>query len=396
MRRWIFLVFLLISSVACFAQSDEAARADTLMKQGKRIEALPLYEHLAKANPDVMLYAEKLADCYDAMSVQFTDPAEIKKYRALARDEAKRAVALGDKTVYIQDIANQNPDDITFMTPQSAGAKFQQEAEKAYTAGDFDTALQKYAAAAEADPKLYDAPLFAGDTAYVQHDLPTAARWFARAISIDPDRETAYRYWGDAILKYGNDPTLAREKFIQAIVAEPYSKYAWQGLKQWADIEKAVVMAPKIERPEGPVVDLKNSKNVTINIDAGQTDNQTNPGGSAWTMYSNIRVSYHGELFAKEFPNEKTYRHSLKEESTALRAVVTTVKGKKLKPEQLDESLRNLVELYDAGMLDCWILISGADKGIEQDYAVYRKDHRQLLHDYMDRFVVRAGVNVQQ
>jgi tetratricopeptide (TPR) repeat protein len=369
MRRWIFLVFLLIGSATCFAQQDEAARADALMKEGKRIEALPLYEHLAKTNPNVMLYSEKLADCYEAMSVQFTDPAEIKKYRTLARDMAKRAVAMGDKTVYIQDMANQNPDDITFMTSQSAGAKFQQEAEKAFTAGDFDTALQKYAAAAEADPKLYNAPLFAGDTAYAQHDLPTAARWFARAISIDPDRETAYRYWGDAILKYGNDPTLAREKFIQAVVAEPYSKYAWLGLKQWADLEKAVVMAPKIDRPEGPVVDPKNPKNVTINIDAKQTDDKTNPGGSAWTMYSIIRASYHGDLFTKEFPNEKVYRHSLKEESTALRAVATTVKSKKLKPEQLDESLRNLVELYDAGVLDCWILISGADNGITMSTA---------------------------
>ncbi len=395
MRRWILLVLLSIGSASCFAQQDEAARADALMKEGKRIEALPLYEHLAKTNPDVMHYAEKLADCYEAMSVQFTDPAEIKKYRTLARDEAKRAVAMGDKIVYIQDIANQNPDDIAFMTPQSAGTKFQQEAEKAYTAGDFDTALQKYAAAAEADPKLYDAPLFAEDTAYVQHDLPTAARWFARAISVNPDRETAYRYWGDAILKYGNDPTLAREKFIQAIVAEPYSKYSWQGLKQWADLEKAVVMAPKIDRPDGPVVDPKNPKNITINVNP-QSIEKKNPSSAAWLVYAVSRANYRNDQFQKDNPNEKNYRHSLKEESAALSAVVSVARELKVKPEEMDESLRNLVELYDAGMLDCWILISGADNGIAQDYDAYRKDHRQLLHDYMDRFVVRVGVNVEQ
>ena len=59
---------------------------------------------------------------------------------------------------------------------------------------------------------------------------------------------------------------------------------------------------------------------------------------------------------------------------------------------KLDESLRNLVELNDAGMLDCWILINGADQGIAQDYAAYRKEHRKLLHDYLDRFVVHGGV----
>jgi hypothetical protein len=44
-------------------------------------------------------------------------------------------------------------------------------------------------------------------------------------------------------------------------------------------------------------------------------------------------------------------------------------------------------------MLDCWILISGADEGIAKDYDAYRDGHRQLLHDYMERFVVHAGAN---
>jgi hypothetical protein len=54
------------------------------------------------------------------------------------------------------------------------------------------------------------------------------------------------------------------------------------------------------------------------------------------------------------------------------------------------------VELNDAGMLDCWILINGADEGIAQDYSAYRKEHRQLLHDYLDRFVVHGGLNPGQ
>jgi hypothetical protein len=55
--------------------------------------------------------------------------------------------------------------------------------------------------------------------------------------------------------------------------------------------------------------------------------------------------------------------------------------------------LRNLVELNNAGMLDCWILINGADQGIAQDYDAYRHEHRQLLHDYLERFVVHGWVN---
>jgi hypothetical protein len=61
----------------------------------------------------------------------------------------------------------------------------------------------------------------------------------------------------------------------------------------------------------------------------------------------------------------------------------------KTDPANMDESLRNLVALQKAGMLDCWILISGADHGITLDYPAYRKDHRQLLHDYLTQFMIQ-------
>jgi tetratricopeptide (TPR) repeat protein len=278
----------------------------------------------------------------------------------------------------------------------SPGVGLLLEAEKAFSAGDFQTAMTKYVAAAEADPHLYEAPLYAGDTAYTQHDLPTAAHWFAKAIEIDPNRETAYRYWGDAILRYGNDPEAAREKFIGAIVAEPYSRLAWQGLQQWAVREKAVILPPKIERPAGPVVDAKNPNNITININPESIDEKKHPGGASWMIYSLCRAGYRGDQFKKQFPNEKEYRHTLKEEDDCLSIVVTGMGERKLEAKNLDESLRNLLDVYQAGMLDCWILINGADEGIARDYAAYRDSHRQLLHDYIARFVVHGGVNPEQ
>ena len=376
---------------AALAQDDEATRANDLYKAGKRPEALPLYEDLAKANPNEQLYAERLADCLGAEATQLSDPAEVKAVRIRERDAAKRAVTLGDTAEFVRQMANLDPEQPLYASIISPAKALLTEAEKAYTAGDFPTAMAKYTAAAEADPHLYEAPLYAGDTAYVQKDLNTAAPWFARAIGIDPNRETAYRYWGDAILKLGNDPAAAREKFIDAIVAEPYSKFAWQGLRQWADIEKATLLAPKIDRPAGTVVDAKKLGNVTINIDPAATDDKQHPGASAWLMYSLIRAGYRGDEFKKNFPNEKEYRHSLKEEDAALVTVVESIKNQNVKTGELDESLRNLVELNDAGMLDCWILISGADNGIAKDYDTYRNQHRQLLHNYLERFVVHGG-----
>ena len=398
MRKWIagVCLFTTLWAVVVFAQDNEAARADALYKDGKRLEALPLYEDLANAQPKEWLYSERLADCLAAKAAQLSDAAEVKAILTRERDAAKRAIESGDTAPYVALMAKIDPDAPLYGSISGPGKALLAEAEKAYGAGDFPSAAEKYAAAATADPKLYEARLFAGDTAYAQKDLPTAALWFARAIAVDPNRETAYRYWGDAILRYGNDPEGARDKFIDAIVAEPYNRLAWQGLRQWAQVEKAVILPPKMEIPGAPVVDPKNPKDITISIDPVATDETKHPGASAWIMYSLIRASYHGELFKKEFPREKQYRHSLREEDAALSAVVTSLKERKIKPETMDESLRNLGQLNDAGMLDCAILISGADEGIAQDYDAYRNLHRKLLHDYVARFVVHGGVSPAQ
>ncbi|MGA3012193.1 MAG: tetratricopeptide repeat protein [Terracidiphilus sp.] len=391
MRKWVVGICMSLAIGAGFAQNEEATRANALFKAGKRPEALPLYEDLAKAYPNEQLYAERLADCLSAESAQLTDPAEIKAVRIRERDAAKRAIELGDTAEFIRQMASLDPDQPLYSGIVSPGKSLLAEAEKAYAAGDFRTAMTEYEAAAEVDPHLYEAALYAGDTAYVQQDLATAAPWFVRAIEIDPNRETAYRYWGDAILKLGGDPAFAKEKFIDAVVAEPYSKYAWQGLRQWAGIEKATILTPKMDIPGNVTVDRKDPKNITINIDSEATDDAKHPGSSAWVIYPMARANYRNDQFKKDHPIEKKYRHSLQEEKYALGVVVATVKERKIKPKDLDESLRNLVELSDAGMLECGILISGADEGIAQDYDAYRNQHRQLLHDYIERFVVHGG-----
>ena len=391
MRICFCLAYVGLAAGLVSAQIDKAAKANALYSRGKRVDALPLYEELAKTHPKDMQYAERLADCLGAKAAQVTDPVWAKALRTRERDAAKRAIALGDKAPFLQLMATIDPNSSGAIAPKSPGGSLIQEGEKAFTAGDFPTALAKYSAAAEADPKLYEAPLYAGDTAYALKDLNAAAKWFARAIAIDPNRATAYLYWGDAIMRYGNDPAAAKEKFIDAVVAEPYSKLSWQGIEQWAHSQNGWVQAPNIDRLAAPEVDSTNPKTINLNIDPEKTDEKKHPGASAWVMYSATRGSYHGEFFKKNFPDEKEYRHSLKEEDAALSLVAATVKARKIKAEDLEDSLRNLLALTDRGMLDCWILISGADSGIQKDYAAYRKEHRRLLHDYLAQAVVHVG-----
>lgn len=398
MRSWMVAACLCVLLVCgVIAQDDEAARANALYKAGKKLDALPLYEDLAREQPKEWMYFDRLADCLAAKSIQVDDQAEATALRTRMRDAARRAVELGDQAEFMRMIANSDPSQpVDSAHPASPAAALFKEAEKAYGAGDFATAEAKYSAALDADPHLYEAALFAGDSAYARKDLPTASKWFERAIAIDPNRETAYRYWGDALLRYSDHPMAAKEKFIEAIVAEPYNRLAWQGLRQWAQAQKAVIMPPKIDRPAPPQADPKhpNTTNITIGVDT--LDDKKNPGGFAWMMYSMVRASYRGDQFTKSFPDEKEYRHSLKEEDAALSVVASTVEEKKIKRDKLDESLRNLLSIYDAGMLDCWILINAPDEGISKDYDSYRKAHRQLLFDYVDRFVLHGGVSQSQ
>jgi len=103
-----------------------------------------------------------------------------------------------------------------------------------------------------------------------------------------------------------------------------------------------------------------------------------------------------GDEFKKNFPNEKEYRHSLKEEDAALVTVVESIKNQNVKTGELDESLRNLVDLNDAGMFGLLDSDQCVRRGIAKDYDAYRKQHRQLLHDYLERFVVHGGMNPAQ
>ena len=88
--------------------------------------------------------------------------------------------------------------------------------------------------------------LFAGDVYFVMKKLEPAAEWFQKAIEINPNIETAYRYWGDALMQF-NQQDAALQKFIDAVVAEPYSPRSWAGLKQWADRTGHELAHPRIK-----------------------------------------------------------------------------------------------------------------------------------------------------
>jgi hypothetical protein len=100
-----------------------------------------------------------------------------------------------------------------------------------------------------------------------------------------------------------------------------------------------------------------------------------------------------GDRFQKKFPQEAEYRHSLSEESEALTAAAKVLK--KLREDEKtaelvtgDPAAGLLLKLYEANLIDSYVLFSLGDDGIAKDYIAYRAKNRVKLEDYMDKFVV--------
>jgi len=95
--------------------------------------------------------------------------------------------------------------------------------------------------------------------------------------------------------------------------------------------------------------------------------------------------------FAKAYPNEKVYRHSLAEEATSIRVALSALKKQNVPADKIDATWKMLGELDSNGMLECWILLDRADQGIACDYAAFRETHRDLLHAYIAKYEVHPN-----
>lgn len=395
------VIAALASSVVISAQPQdpsERQRALELYEANNLVAALPLLERVAAANPNDPVILSRLGFALYANSVDVKDAAQRQKMRERARTTLLRSQSLGDNSnltrMALDALSAPDGTQIPFSEIKAAELAIR-EGEAAFMRGDMDKAIAAYKRALEIDPQLYDAALYAGDAEYKQANNSTnpqyrsdhfdaAGIWFARAIAINPDRETAYRYWGDALEAKGK-PNEARDKFVDAIVAQPYTRNSFVGLTQWAGRHKVALGHPKIESPNS--TRTENGK-TTLSIDPKTLNN--NDGSNNWLMYDLTRIAWSKAEFFKNYPEEKVYRHSLKEETAALRMVAEAAARdlKSGKVKSLEGSLNNLIKLNDAGLLEAFVLFARPDEGIVRDYVAYRRDNREKLRRYWLEVVI--------
>lgn len=378
--------------------ASERQRALELYDQNKFADAIPILERLVKIKADDPVVWERLGWATMVVAGSIKDPTQRKQARDRARAALLRAKELGDNSnllrAGLEGLAGPDPAELVFSSNKEADAAMR-EGEEAHSRGELDKALASYQRALELDPKLYDAALYAGDMefkkGYNSSDpqfrsaaFDRAGGWFMKAIAIDPNRETAYRYWGDALEAQGKTAE-ARDKFIDAIVAEPYNRGSYVGLAQWAGRHQVALGHPKIQPPNSTQTQ---GNQTTLTIDPKTLN--SNDGSNEWLMYNLTRIAWSKEEFFKNYPDEKVYRHSLKEEAAALRMVAEfaakDLKSGKIKA--LERSLAMLVKLNDDGLLEAYILFAHPDQGIARDYAAYRRDNREKLRRYWVEVVI--------
>jgi tetratricopeptide (TPR) repeat protein len=400
MRRILHLSVLLLSIVGIALHSVDLSaqtgsqdparqRAFELFKQDKHIEALPLFEELALKSPDDRDVLLGLGVCLVAESTTLDDEKAAAKERVRARQVLLKAKKLGNTAPLLENMLQTIPEDGVVKYEKTPADQAMRAAEAAFARRDFEEAIRNYSKVLEYDPKNYGAVLFIGDTYFAEKDWAKAGEWYQKAIDLDPNQETAHRYYADMLLKNG-EIEKSRTQFIQAVVAEPYNPISWRALQAWATTTKLQLKRVHLDVPNN--VSQTGEKNITVTIDPNGPEETS----SIWLMYGLTKATWHGDEFKKHFPKEKQYRHSLAEEANALTAAATVwtevnesdKKKKKASSVPKDPNLILLLKLYQAKMIEPYVLLNAADEGIAQDYPGYRDKNREKLEQYLSEFVV--------
>lgn len=395
LRGFLVLVLLLHTCTAAYPQQaspDSAAkrqRALELFTQGKRLQALPLLEDLVSANPKDDEVMVALAASLVDHAATLTDDKAAAAERFRARDLLDQSWKLGNTSplaLNLLEFLQQLPLNGTIeFSKDPRVQQLIQAGEAAFARRDFDEALKNYARAHELEPTNYSAALFSGNIFDRQNNFAKAAEWYQRAIQIDPNIETAYRYFADMLAKQ-RDLAGARKMLLQAAVAEPYNRAVWRELHAWAILSGSKINTVYVNVP--PPTDKSSDSSTGLE--------QKSAVSVAWESYRAVRErwSQSGE-FTRHFPREERYRHSLLEESEALRAAATKLVTLRSNLDTAalvdhDAAATQLLKLYDAGLIEPYVLFSLGDAGIAKDYAAYRETNRVKLENYMDQFVAPA------
>jgi tetratricopeptide (TPR) repeat protein len=403
--RFVVLFLCVIAtaiSVNAQKQSDKDYRtkreqALRLFNQDKRLEALPLLEMLAQRNPDdedvVIALAASLVSHAATLTDQQAAAGERMRAKGLLEKLGSNYPLAGNLLQLLREMPEK--DNVQF-SDNPAVEQAMRTGEAAFSRRDYDDALKNYSRTLELEPGNYAATLFIGNTFFKKNDYAKAEEWYQKAIQLDPNIETAYRYYAEMLARKG-EMGKSRSMLIHAVVAEPYNRMVWRDLLTWASLNETklnfkyagLLSDPKLALTPEPAAAAQDASPFKVRLFKDRPRDLSD----AWQAYQSVREDWKNSKFKQHFPHESVYRHSLTEETEALIVEVRALEQLKSDIETAelvteDYSLRLLLQLHEAGVLEPYILLRLGDEDIAKDYAAYRTKHRDKLEEYVDKFVV--------
>jgi tetratricopeptide (TPR) repeat protein len=360
------------------APAPDDLRATTL-KRAATHDCLPIVadlEALHHARPDDAEVTASLSECLILHAATLPTQAERKAERARARQLAVEAWERGDHRSFLRTTIEWMPPDggtgEDVVADPAARQRFV-EGQAAFARQDYAAAAAAYRDVLAIEPANYLAALFLGDVGFTTGRHDEAARWFSRAIEIDPDLETAYRYWADDLTNQGRLDE-ARDKYIDAFVADPYNSLTASSLESWAERTNHLLLHPAI---------------VAWHVEDLNPDRLDDTGVGAWPQYYEERAEWRDHKFRSAHPAETAYRRSLAEERASFERVIADVRARQSRGtiRTLDIGLKMLLRISDDGLLDAFILLTIPE--VAPDYAAYRKDHRAELVRYVREWMLQ-------
>jgi len=359
---------------------SDREKALALVGENRHLDAYPLLDQISKSLPNDVEVWTHYGVAIAIRSATLTDPKIRKDERMRALRALTKAKELGSNDVRALTMFDQlfpdGGDDDNFRDGNPQVEQALREGEAFFGKGDYANAFKSYEKAYRLNPKSYEAAVFAGDTFYAQKKYRESEPWFEKAVTIDADREMAYRFWADALMGQGKTKD-AQEKFIDAFLAEPYSRYSWESINKLTQAYGKRFDVKGIFPPGtdsfGPIV-------------VDQTALTENDGSTLWLKFFDTKLAWRRTKFAQVFPGEE-YRVSLRETIEALRAVssaaIAAIKAGSLKKPH--HSLLNLIELDESGFLESYVLLLVSEQGISEDYHDYRKQNRALVRKFISQ-----------
>jgi tetratricopeptide (TPR) repeat protein len=354
--------------------------AQALDGRGKYQEALEKYRAAQKAEPQASMPISMEAALVLHLS-ESVPPEKTALWRDAARGLARRALSVAaDDPIALETLRMLDDDGPSPLhAPNREAAGLVAEAESQFAQRHFREALDKFQAAAKADPQYSYPWVGAGDCYFAQKDWPRAEAMFRRATEIEPRNSQAWRYLADTLFNQGKFDAL-EPVLLSAIVADPSQHPNWIKLAS-IRAQQGLPLKP-LALQRGVRVVVKDGGGYGVNIDEPADKKTDTPDFAVRLMLGASEAKTRSaDKAAKPYETELASWRAAMKVADELKANT----GKDLS----DPALRQIQALARDGQLEPAILILMFRQAYRPALDAWLAAHPGGVKQFIDRYGLR-------